>query len=326
VFCIAIGLLTSLVGSVADAAQPTGLALADQPGEFVDVRYQGKTVARYMYACDTSTPQRLHETYKPYLHVFDAEGQTPITKGPGGLYTHHRGIFAGWNRLQSGGKSYDLWHMSKVQQVHQKFLKQTADGDQATLVSLVHWNDTDGKPLVEEERTMTVRPAPKPGLVTVDFTTRLKPTRGDVRLDGDPEHAGVQYRPANEVVRAETTYLFPKEKADPRRDVDYPWVGETYTLAGKRYSVVDMNHPENPPGTVFSAYRDYGRFGAFFKKDLSAGQTLVLKYRFWIGTGEMPEAATIQRAWDQFAGVASPSPLPKTTLVGGLKKPAPARK
>jgi hypothetical protein len=27
-----------------------------------------------MYANDSSTPQRAHETFKPFLHVFDAAG------------------------------------------------------------------------------------------------------------------------------------------------------------------------------------------------------------------------------------------------------------
>jgi hypothetical protein len=50
-----------------------------------------------------------------------------------------------------------------------------------------------------------------------------------------------------------------------------------------------MNHPDNPKSTVYSAYRDYGRFGAFFTKELSEGQTLALNYRVWVGKGELPE-------------------------------------
>ena len=44
-------------------------------GRGTDVLIGGKVVARYMYAHDKSTPKRLDETYKPYLHIFDADGK-----------------------------------------------------------------------------------------------------------------------------------------------------------------------------------------------------------------------------------------------------------
>lgn len=164
---------------------------------------------------------------------------------------------------------------------------------------------------------MVFSTSPAPAIVVVDFVSRLRAVGGAMRLDGDPEHAGVHYRPANEVVASETTYVFPKENANPKADRDYPWVGETCTLNGKRYSVVHLNHPDNPKETVYSAYRDYGRFGAFFKKDLRKDDVLTLKYRFLISEGEMPDVTAIQKAWDGFAGVTQPTPVPKLTRVGG---------
>ncbi len=89
-----------------------GFSLSDDPGVAMDVLADGKVVARYIYAHDASTPERLLETYKPYLHVFDAEGKAPITKGAGGKFTHHRGIFIGWSKLTVGGKQYDRWHIA----------------------------------------------------------------------------------------------------------------------------------------------------------------------------------------------------------------------
>ncbi|MHC4643660.1 MAG: DUF6807 family protein [Planctomycetota bacterium] len=109
----------------------------DTEGEYMDLLFDGRRVTRYMYAYDTSTPQRVFETYKPLHHVFDAQGTNLLTNGPDGehpylkdsdkpgekiQYPHHRGIFIGWNRLEFGGQRFDLWHMSGVSQVHQKFL------------------------------------------------------------------------------------------------------------------------------------------------------------------------------------------------------------
>jgi hypothetical protein len=210
--------------------------------------------------------------------------------------------------------------MKGVSQIHRKFIKKEATADHAVLVSQIDWTDKTGEPIIQEARSMTFRPAPAPGIVKVDLETRLTAASGPVQLNGDPEHAGIQYRPANEVVTRETTYVFPKAEANPKKDRDYPWVGETYTLAGKRYSVVHMNHPDNPKNTIYSAYRDYGRFGAFFTKDLAKGETLVLKYRIAVAEGEMPPIPKIQKCWDDFAGVTTPTPVPETTVTGGAQK------
>ena len=297
-----------------------GFSIEDRTDQYLEVMLDGRIACRYMYAYDNSTPDRLHETYKPYLHVFDADGQIPITKGFGGHYTHHRGIFIGWNKIQFKGKSYDRWHMTGGEIIHQKFLDTCANKDGAEIVSLTHWHDENQVPMIEEIRTMSIGHVSQPFRLRIDFSSQLKALGSDVFLDGDPEHAGVQYRPANEVILEETTYIFPKEKADPTTDLDYPWVGETYTLYGKRHSIVAMNHPYNPKETKFSAYRDYGRFGAFFTHLIEADETLNITYRFLVADGEMPSTDIIQRDWDNFLGIEQQTPVPKTTVVGGISK------
>lgn len=316
---LSLGLTASLMPSSAPAAE-AGFAFKDIAGQHLDVVLDGQLAARYMYAHDPATPARLHETYKPYLHVFDATGARPITKGPGGQFTHHRGIFIGWNKTEFNGKSYDRWHMKGGEIVHQKFLDQTAGAAHARFTSVTHWNDETGQPILVEARTMTFRRGPLPARLLIDFQATLKAERGAVKLNGDPEHAGVQYRPADEVVKAETTYVFPKAGADPKKDLDYPWVGESYSLGGQRHSVIQFNHPGNPRDTKFSAYRDYGRFGAFFVKTIPEGESLTLNYRFLIAEGEMPAAEFIQKCWDDYAGAANRSPVPPTTVMGGVQK------
>jgi len=306
----------ALALAAADAPLPgKGFSLKEKPGECLDVLLDGRVAARYMCAYDKSTPKRLHDTNKPYLHVFDAEGKQPITNGPSGLYPHHRGIFIGWTRLGFEGRSYDFWGMGSGEIVHQKLLDQKAGPDRATFTSLTHWNDKAGRTLVVEERTMAFRRGPAGVRLAIDFTSKLRAPACDVMLDGDPEHAGVHYRPANQLDVKKTLYVFPREKANAKVDLDYPWVGETYTLGNKQYSVVQMNHPDNPRGTKFSAYRDYGRFGAFFTKTLRSGDSLMVKYRFLVADGEMPRAAVIQKCWDEHAGASSPSAVPRTSVV-----------
>ena len=91
----------------------TGFSLNDHTNQHTDILLDRKIAGRYMYAYDNSTDDRLHETYKPYLHVFNVDGTTPITKGPGGLFTHHRGIFIGWNKIQFNNiycSIYSYWN------------------------------------------------------------------------------------------------------------------------------------------------------------------------------------------------------------------------
>ena len=284
----------------------------DKKGQYADLLFGGRKVLRYMYAYDTSSSQRTFETYKPLYHVFDAEGKNLLTNGPDGenpygdgiTYPHHRGIFIGWNRLTFEGKQYDLWHMKEVHQVHQKFLELTAGPDLAKLTSLVHWNDKEDKPIIEEKRQMTVYRQSGSSILLLDFVTELKAVRGNVYLNGDPEHAGFQYRPHNDVAKApkddRAKYLFHKEGIDPKKDKDMPWAAMSYRLNGKQYSVQHINHPKNPKDTVYSAYRDYGRFGAFFKQNIEAGQTLTLRYCIWVTEGPMPERSQLEKNYSAY--------------------------
>ncbi|HPM79246.1 MAG TPA: PmoA family protein [Candidatus Anammoximicrobium sp.] len=299
---VRVPILAALLTAVSFASAPVlaadGFELKDSPGQTLNVVLDGKPVARYVYAYD---PDRFHDTYKPFLHVLDADGKEPITKGPGGFYTHHRGIFIGWSRLTVGGRSYNLWGMGGGVQIHQKFLDQQIGPDQASFTAQVAWNATSGEPLLEERRTFVFHRRPAPSLVMVDVASELKAVAGDTLLDGDPEHAGVHYRPANELDKTKTKYVFPQEGNNPRKDKDLSWAAETYVLGDKSYTVQQMNHPGNPKDTVWSAYRDYGRFGAFFKKELKDGQSLTLRYRFWVLGGEAPPRGEFQRQWEEYA-------------------------
>jgi hypothetical protein len=321
-------LLTALALLPCLAQAADGFTLADRPGEHLDVLLDGKIVARYMYAYDKA---RLNETYKPYLHVFDAEGKAPITQGAGGKqFPHHRGIYIGWNKIAVAGKTYDRWHMKGGEIVHQKFTGQKTSPDQATFTSQTHWNDEKGAPFLVEERTLTFRRAPAPGRVAIDFASVLKAVTADTTLGGDPEHAGIHYRPAGDIIADRTAYLYPKEGAKPHQDLDYPWVAESYTLPGNRtYGVVHMNHPDNPKGTRVSAYRNYGRFGFFPTATIKNGESQAFKYRFVIVDGPLPGAEYIQKVRDEYAGVGTATPVPATTALpaeGAGKKAAPKAK
>ncbi len=170
----------------------------------------------------------------------------------------------------------------------------------------------------------------------LDFQSNLKAPGSAVTLDGDPEHAGIHIRPSDSVDRKHTAYLFPGTETNPRKSLDLPWIGETISMDGKIYSIIQFNHPENPSGTKSSAYRDYGRMGMFPTASIPAGGNLVLRYRFMVSEGDFPEASFIQSVANSFAGKTDPVPAvtrrhadvpppPKPKKTNDSKtKPAPA--
>ena len=289
-----------MLSMIVAAPAMAGLEIKDEKGKHLDVVSDGKVLVRYMYEHDTSTKETHHATYKPYLHVFDAEGKKPITKGAGGKYPHHRGIFIGWNRIGCEGKKYDRWHMKGGDIVHQKFSKTEVKDGVAHVTSITHWLDENGKPILEEERSFAVSEGKHGGRIFIDFQSKLTPVKGDISLKGDPEHAGVHYRPADAVDKKKTKYVYPKGVTDVKKVKDMAWAAENYTLDGKEYGVLHMNHRDNPKGTKHSAYRDYGRFGAFFEKDVKKGESLTVRYGFVIFDGKLPGQDQLQKIREEW--------------------------
>ena len=277
-------------------------AIKDHLGKHLDILREGKPLLRYMYDFNQENAETTHNTYKVYHHVLDPKGEQEITKGPGGNYTHHRGIFIGFARMGHDGKSYDFWHMkNQCVQVHDKVLMQE-DSENSTIVStLINWNSEPGKTLIEEVRTVSVLKGDTEAHLLCDWKSQLKAVAGDVLLKGDPEHAGVQYRPHNDVAQNKSAkYTFHADGIDPKKDKDLPWVAMTYKLGEQTYTVQHMRHPENPADSVYSAYRDYGRFGNYFVAPVADGETLTLHYRFRITLGEAPSREALQKEYDNY--------------------------
>jgi hypothetical protein len=137
------------------------------------------------------------------------------------------------------------------------------------------------------------------GGTLLEFASRLKTTDGKVRLDGDPQHAGFQFRAANAVAdktAKQTYYLRPDGKGKPgetrnwdpknKGPVNLPWDAMSFVLDGQRYAVAYIDHPNNPGEKRYSE-RDYGRFGCYFEYDLTPENPLVIHHRIWLQRGEM---------------------------------------
>lgn len=286
-----------------------------RPGEY-RLRRGETPVIVCMTSYDDSTRERREETYKVYTHVFGPKSGDLITKGPGGLYPHHRGIYLGWNKTLVGDQSYDFWHCPPASGAHQRLdgtPEMKAAADEASITLNINWNDKEGKPVVVERRTLTVQGLKDHPGWSIDVRSELHSQRGEIRLEGDRQHAGLQFRAAQEVAEKESArYIrpagFPQEpeahqvddKGDPPAHINLNWLTMTYETNGKQYTVEYFEDPGLPKPSLYSE-RPYGRFGAFFKTVLKPDAPLVLRYRFNI-TEDAPESPeAIQKRYDAFA-------------------------
>ena len=290
------------LSAVIDGGRPDpskGFAFADEPGKFIELKFDGRPVLRYMHeAIDESTKERRMETYKVYHHVYNPAGTRFVTKGAGGLFPHHRGLFFGFNRISYGdGQGADVWHCNRGEsQSHEKVLAAQTGPVLGRHSLAVDWHGRDGKVFVHEERELTALNVS--GGTLVEFASRLTSAVGRVKLDGDPQHAGFQFRGSQDIpdkTKNLTYYLRPDGKDKPgsfrnwpanKQHADLPWNAQSFVLDDVRYTCCYLDRPENPKEARFSE-RDYGRFGSYFEFEVDENRPLEVNYRIWLQEGEM---------------------------------------
>ncbi len=291
--------LSLTVAALCAGSASAELKWIDEPGKHTDLTHNGKKIVRYVY--EAMDPERRVETYKPFHHVYDSKGEGFLTKGPGGKYTHHRGIYFGFSRCTLPDKSkVDSWHCKGGYQQHKEIFEQTAKDDSAVQKALIEWRKDDGTVFLNEERQLTF--TPKADGLHVDFTSTLKSPSGTAKLDGDPQHAGFQFRASNEVnekTSKQTIYIRPGTgKAEPGATINWkgkdedasvtnlPWKGMSVVVGGERYTVVYLDSPENPKPARYSE-RPYGRFGSYFVAEVTPEKPLTVNYGIVIAPGEL---------------------------------------
>ncbi|MEW4571202.1 DUF6807 family protein [Tautonia sp. JC769] len=248
---------------------------------------------------DESSPEARELTFKPFHHLFAPDGRR-VTKGPGGLFTHHRGLFFGFNRVSYGdGKQADVWHArGKAYQSHEETLSEEAGPVLGRHRVRVGWHGQEGEIFALETREVTAYAAEEGYFI--DFAALVETEAGPVMLDGDPQHAGVHFRADNHVAdvsKGETYYLRTDGRGAPGETrnwepktgegpVNLPWNAMSFVIDGDRYTVAYLDHPENPKEARYSE-RDYGRFGSYFEYPLTEDQPLKVRYRLWLQAGEL---------------------------------------
>lgn len=278
-------LLGLLLVSTAEASWTVEDRVNDElPGRIIDIRYDGQRVAGFIYGEGQA---------KTYLSVYDSKGQrlsNPGLNAEGqthGSFPHHRGLFIGWNIIQSDLGSDDLWHMrGNARMVLAAISNMEATERGVTLELDVHWfssrhnNELQGL-LIAERRSIRVSKT-EDGRTQIDQESVMQAKR-DLRLRGDLQHAGIHFRAAAEVetVRKQTRYLWSPKTLEPGRgrivSDTLEWVNFRFPLHGTWHSVTQLNPPQNRSTEL--SWRDYGRFGFFFQDELAANESRTVRTR-----------------------------------------------
>ncbi len=294
--------------SLGGPAEVEGFTWKDAAGEHAELSLGSRPVLRYMYkALDDSSKEAREQTYKVFHHLYDPTGRRLVTKGPGGQFTHHRGIFYGFNRVTYGdGKKCDVWHCTgDAHQAHRKFLSSEEGPVLGRHTVEIGWHGPAKELFAREERTLAVYTLP--GGTLVEFTSVLFPLVHPLKLDGDPQHAGFHFRADNEVsakTAKQTIYLRPDGAGKPgetrnwpgqKDHVNLPWDAMSFVLGEKRYTTAYLARPHATEAR--HSERNYGRIGCYFVHDFEKDKPLRVTYRLWHQEGPMkPEEIAAKSA------------------------------
>jgi hypothetical protein len=275
-----------------------------------DLLHLDRPVLQYVHP--VYDPDDIDGTRRPFHHVYDSSGLRHITKGAGGLYSHHRGIFFGYNQILVGDSEerIDIWHSNEGERQQHHEVLDVYEGPVLGGHSLrILWNDLRGQSFAEEIRDVRAFLQPT-GRILIDFRSQLRSLAGRVRLDGDRQHAGVQFRAAQEVAENEeaTRFLRPQgwehlpedQEFNDELHVDLPWNAMRFPLDQQSFTVAYLSHPSNPAGAEMSERR-YGRFGEFFPYIIDSDEPLEVRYRFWIVENSDPTRQDIEKLFQDFA-------------------------
>ena len=261
----------------------------------VDLTVGGAPWLRTMITpLDASIDANRELSYKVYTHAYDFAGKEFLTKGAGGKYTHHRGLFIGWKDTLIGDVDYDTWHMTNCTQEHVEWLAQDNGAKASSQKEVIDWKDDAGKAFIRELRTISAAQG-EGGARVIDFTSELSSLRGAIQLKGDLQHAGMQIRMANEVSEHEdsTQYILPEGAKEKKDDevVGAWWVMGSVMVNEKRVWVLHMTPPDLVTGQPVYSIRRYARFGAFYEPELKEGTPLTMTFRVIVSEKELDAKA-----------------------------------
>lgn len=289
----------------------------------LSITIDGKPFTDYWFGARKDRPY-----VRPFFWPVLAAGDVPVTsdqytlvnirKVPKADHPHHQSLWVS----QGDVNGVDHWSLGKgkgehsAKQVHLKFDDIASDH----FVEELAWEGKDGKPMLDEKRTVAFGAYPD-GSRFIDITSAFTPVNGNV-VFGDTKEAGLMaVRMATQIAKHPTiTQSTGKggegeagEKATWGKRAD--WCDESGIIDGKPFGVAIFDAPSNPRHPAPWHVRAYGlmcpnifALSEFNRKlpkhagdfTIKAGQTVTFRHRAVIHTGNA-EQANLPEKYKQFA-------------------------
>lgn len=286
------------------------------------VRYGDQKVAARLFerSWDPADPR---PTCKLFHQIYAPDG-TLLTKGLGGQFEHHRGLFVGWNRTLHKGKSYDFWHCNRGerQELRGTVAPARLQMHEAAQVMRTRWVAPDGTGIIEELRGLEVI-AHQEDHYVLHMRVECRALDGDVKLSGDPQHAGQQFRALQQFAEKDAEpvlYLRPRGAKEHGNDVwtKCDWIAGVLRLPNETYTVLRIESPDNPGETTWST-RPYGRFGATRTVKVPSGEAMRIDQYYVIAQGARDAAWCAKQAatWRLWRGHKQPDKAKPTPAKRG---------
>lgn len=242
----------------------------------------------------TWNPDDARPTCKVYHHIYAPDG-TLLTKGEGGQFEHHRGLFVGWNKTKWNKQGFDFWHLKKGES--QRWVGALEPKElglaEGSSVHHIQWCAQDSTVVVDERRGLSIL-AHDDDSYTMLLRIECRAPNGDVHLGGDPQHAGQQFRALQRYAEkgAEPVrYVRPESAEQHKNDVwtNCDWIAQVQPLPNGPVTILRIESPKNPGKTTWST-RPYGRFGATRTFDVTKDKPLRIDQVYVVAMGEKDRA------------------------------------
>ncbi len=288
---------TQLVSLNLTVAEDEGVVLKNDPEQgTVRVDVRGEHFTTYHYGDEARTP---------FLWPVNAEGGVGVTRNyPMGEdephiadHPHQRSMYLVYGDVNG----HDFWHRERINTVG----LETGQSDGfAWLRAHNEWVTADDEVLLEEIQELRFHDTP-PSQRLIDFQTTLKATRGEITF-GDDKEGLLAFRQRPEIDGRRTGVLTNARGEQGERNVygaPTPWMDYSGPIEGYGYrGIAVFDHPDNFRVGYWHV-RDYGlaAVNPFARRQvggldedgsytLEEGQSLTLRYRVYVHSGDHEEA------------------------------------
>ena len=289
-FSLIVCTLLLLLYSVQISAQTK--ITAERNGSSVDIRIGNQFFTSYIFSGE--------EKY-PYFYPVNGPSGASVTSMRNGTYPHHTSLFFGCDKVNGGNYWQEGLERGQIVSLNVNILE--SGGDRVVLSDECIWKRPGANAPIKDTRKIIIT-SPSEGIFQIDFDIAMEMLM-DVTI-GKTNHSLFSGRvdPDLAVVHGGTLVNAEGEKGEKATfGKSSPWMDYHGKRGEGTEGIAIMQHPSNKwyPAPWFT--RDYGFFSPtpmYWPENdkeitLKKGETINLRYRVVIHTGDPNEAGIAQR-------------------------------